>query len=710
MANIGIGVYRSTNVMPEALLNFSALLGWDPNLQKNTHLNKRGVMTLKEMKENVRSVLYPSALLSANTKQFTLKFTRGDIIVDLSKLKFFQKQLTRSLITGENPDSAALSKQIIQPILSEVEQITKSFQGDQKREALDAEPHLREIHDNLSSKQVENTHSEDYVLQVLKAWKGSVDDPFHFVKDNLFAFFRPSKDAIRIKYKELQTNMARIMIIKSDRRTLINADISKVLKLFTYKLSLVKENNWTAEKLGDIVKQLVDSVKFYDTLANKDKFESAGWLFMRHGLVNGQPGSALVPLMLLFGQHETVYRMRKARKVAADQEKLMDKERKKAQSQRYHPNAERVPEPEPRNETLATASRKKAELTGEDPFETAMEEKKGKDKALEAGPFKSQPPPPPPKKSPPRDPGEVERTPQFLSKSEFKFGTRHIGLRKNVEPRGPAFGDITETLQYRQNAQSQDGQAPKSVEADAIFRPLEGDWVTHIHQEAQLQDERSKPQGTGSSEAQGLLGINTHDHGKGTKDSDDSTFPGLAVKPDKVIERGPFRPKGVETIVDKSSHIEHLRAINAAVARGRELAQMRKKDGQRSTGPSRLQMLRGTGLGPMATGPVTWGPLNPKAVFRRKKAQGSVARGSKKGSLQAYNDGERATASVPGDNRLTEQTEIDTSGDTWGTSQGLDYHGKNQAAAELKAQKKAEEEGEKPAPAKMEQQRGGKLD
>lgn len=53
MANIGIGVYRTNKVMPEALLNFSALLGWDPNLQKNTHLNKRGVMTLEEMKQNV---------------------------------------------------------------------------------------------------------------------------------------------------------------------------------------------------------------------------------------------------------------------------------------------------------------------------------------------------------------------------------------------------------------------------------------------------------------------------------------------------------------------------------------------------------------------------------------------------------------------------------------------------------------------------------
>lgn len=575
-------------------------------------------------------------------KQFTLKFTRGDIIVDLSKLKFFQKQLTRSLITGENPDSAALSKQIIQPILAEVKQITKGLQGGQKREALDAEPHLREIYDSLASLQPGDKHSEDYVLQVLKAWKGSVDDPFHFVKDNLFAFFRPSNNAMRIKYKELQANMARIMIIKSDRKTLINADISKVLKQFTSKLSQVQENDWNAEKLGDIVKELVDSVKFYDTLANKDKFESAGWLFMRHALVNGQPGSALVPLMLLFGQLETRYRIRRARKIAADQEKLMSKEQKKADSQRRRSGAGAVPPPEPRNETLATASRKKAELTGQDPFEMAMEVKKQKEKPLEEGPFKSQPPPPPPKKSPPRDPSEVERSPQFLSRREWKLGTRHIPPQKNVESRGPAFGDITETLQYRQNDQSQDGQASKSAQVDTTFRALEGDWVTPKPRVSQFRDKRSESQqGTGSSEAQGLLGVNTQTHGNGLKASDDSTLSRLAVGSDKVGEQGPFRPKGVTTIVDKKSHIEHLRAINAALARGRELAENRRKGGQTSTRPSRLQMLRGTGLGPMATAPVTRGPMNPKAVLRREKAQRSMAGGSKKDTLQqAPKDGE----------------------------------------------------------------------
>lgn len=56
MANIGIGLYRSSDIQPEALLNFSALLGWDPNFQRNPQLDKKGIMTMAEMKQNVSSI------------------------------------------------------------------------------------------------------------------------------------------------------------------------------------------------------------------------------------------------------------------------------------------------------------------------------------------------------------------------------------------------------------------------------------------------------------------------------------------------------------------------------------------------------------------------------------------------------------------------------------------------------------------------------
>lgn len=64
MANIGISNFRSNDVLPGALLNFSALLGWDPNLKENPHLHKKGSMTMDEMKQNVGPVLQPHMRLA----------------------------------------------------------------------------------------------------------------------------------------------------------------------------------------------------------------------------------------------------------------------------------------------------------------------------------------------------------------------------------------------------------------------------------------------------------------------------------------------------------------------------------------------------------------------------------------------------------------------------------------------------------------------
>lgn len=51
--NIGVSVYRESSILPQALLNYAVLLGWDPNLQNNPNLDKKGSMTLEDMKNNV---------------------------------------------------------------------------------------------------------------------------------------------------------------------------------------------------------------------------------------------------------------------------------------------------------------------------------------------------------------------------------------------------------------------------------------------------------------------------------------------------------------------------------------------------------------------------------------------------------------------------------------------------------------------------------
>ncbi len=48
--DIGIDSYKQAGIPPPALLNFAALLGWNPGNSPN-----KGVMTLDDMVDNVRS-------------------------------------------------------------------------------------------------------------------------------------------------------------------------------------------------------------------------------------------------------------------------------------------------------------------------------------------------------------------------------------------------------------------------------------------------------------------------------------------------------------------------------------------------------------------------------------------------------------------------------------------------------------------------------
>lgn len=51
--NIGVSVFRSNHILPQALMNFAIHLGWNPQLAHNPHLRKDGVMTMKKMQDNV---------------------------------------------------------------------------------------------------------------------------------------------------------------------------------------------------------------------------------------------------------------------------------------------------------------------------------------------------------------------------------------------------------------------------------------------------------------------------------------------------------------------------------------------------------------------------------------------------------------------------------------------------------------------------------
>lgn len=369
-----------------------------------------------------------------------MKFTRGDIVVDLAKLKFFQTRFTRDLISGAIPDAHALTHRILKPIQSELERLSQDLSKKQASalvaEVIGEEPKLR-IHREGRQKQ----HTEEYVHEVLKVSKGLMENHRQFIRDNLYAFWSPSTLAYKNSFQEFQSGMKRIKLETKSHR-ILNMDISKVLLRFRTSLGKLKEEEWNLENVGNKAKELADSVTLYNT--EKDLFmdHGVGWKFLRWGLFVGMPGLSVVPAMVLLGQEETLTRLRKARKCAmALEEKMAVEAKKAAKLRKYSRLHKRVmgqstgEGQESLDDQVSEPRNVKVRFFKEKPTETS-----GKAKGFlrpmhheshipEKGPFVSQPQPRflpvlKPENRPPKP---------FISLEEVKTGYRHILNEKEPE-------------------------------------------------------------------------------------------------------------------------------------------------------------------------------------------------------------------------------------------------------------------------------------
>ncbi|KAH6636396.1 hypothetical protein F5144DRAFT_567349 [Chaetomium tenue] len=94
--------YQNGHILPSALLNFAVLLGW------RAPPTKGDVMTLEEMVEN-----------------FSLKFSKGDIIVSLQKLPFLQDKHLNRLFdkpTKTPTEQQTIEQEFLQPLRAAIEQ------------------------------------------------------------------------------------------------------------------------------------------------------------------------------------------------------------------------------------------------------------------------------------------------------------------------------------------------------------------------------------------------------------------------------------------------------------------------------------------------------------------------------------------------------------------------------------------------------------
>lgn len=550
-------------------------------------------------------------------------------MVDLVKLKYFQNRFIRDLISGAVADPVALSNRILKPIQTELQQFDEKISAHQGRKDVTIG---MDDHDSIGRLTMRRIHerTEDYIHQVLKAWKGPIDDHAQFIRENLYAFWAPSKAAYRESFTELQDGMRRVLLHK-ETKNIENADISKVLLYFKNCLAEIPEDQWVSEAVGNTAKGLADAVEYYDIKKDQVMSHGAGWKFLRWGLFNGMSGQSVVPMMLLLGREESLKRLREARKVVVQLEEdaataAREKEEELKRSKvritytgnplREDPDkAQQAGLAEPRNVKVPIKEEEEEELP---PSKTEHFLRPLHESRSGEGPYAS--------KVPNRS-YTLDASPpvQFLEPEDFKAGYRHLlnsDTGKDAEQYAPPLWKVAENRKQAVLARTQEAAAvPVQPEGPGPFR------VSGLDEDSSRRPGSTLGEGPGSQppprppysadrpfppEGPGPMMRPMH--------PEDGPEPKGPDGPVATTERGPFAAG--EPIKDLKAHVEHIRKLNMERTvrsdkrlRRDRLKQVRTDFGLKPLGGLPMD-LRDSGNGPFWAGEVAYHPLRPQVKLR----------------------------------------------------------------------------------------------
>ncbi|KFX94546.1 hypothetical protein O988_06242 [Pseudogymnoascus sp. VKM F-3808] len=292
--DLDISAFRSMGVLPDALTNFVALLGW-------SHTRKKDTMDLQELAQN-----------------FSTKFTKGDTKVSFDKLWFLQKQHAQRIITtAKTPDDV---QSIIQPMLAALTKRSSSW---------------------VTSESGNLADQQDRLLQILKADSPNYNNASDFVERHKYTFDGPSaKDLIAVKSPiTVLGHLSHLSNLPEEvKPEVVNASIVKVVQQVSSILkddSLIPTDekckmlrahfsdvarNAAAQTLGEI--NAVDNEELIVLL--KKSWAALLHKYIRWALVADTPGPDSASLMTALGPKETLRRLDLAEKVALGQPESSD--------------------------------------------------------------------------------------------------------------------------------------------------------------------------------------------------------------------------------------------------------------------------------------------------------------------------------------------------------------------------------------------------
>ncbi|KAL1871450.1 hypothetical protein VTK73DRAFT_2058 [Phialemonium thermophilum] len=279
---VDLSWYKNEGILPPALLNFAVLLGWHQGHAKD-------IMTLPEMIDN-----------------FSLKFTRGDIIVNMGKLPYFQKQHTKRLLAEEPPNMDLLTAHFIRPIEGIIKSMEEARLAKRSYSGFD----VSLLGDMVAQLESEPAGPQHRVLKALKANKPSISTLEDFVKDNKYLFWAVPQQVLKARLEGLHLRDSSLEEGSGKRE----ATLEEVMAFFKRKFERFA-GIWASQDLTPAIKQAAASVTFVDTETGR-KMESGGYKLLRWSLLGGDSGPGLGDVMEILGRDETLRRVEYSRKTA----------------------------------------------------------------------------------------------------------------------------------------------------------------------------------------------------------------------------------------------------------------------------------------------------------------------------------------------------------------------------------------------------------
>jgi glutamyl-tRNA synthetase len=278
--------YKQMNIAPEALHNFAALLGWAP---KN-RMEKTDFMTLDDLVNN-----------------FHLKFTKGDVMVNLHKLEYLKEKHNVHLISQEPRDEAQVQDYIVKPLEKALSRFPRRPESDYKAAAISPIPKMA-LRAKAAYDQERGTITDlGYFLEATRFTTLHLWKPTQFAADYRWLLWRPPTPVLKESLHRLAETYSYQGLTISE----VFYDRTEVMLLVRDILKSIPEEKWNVDFLSQAIKGLNSRVKRDKALPKENIYTPLQW-----ALIAGENGPAVWEQMVFLGPEETLTRLHRSLKVA----------------------------------------------------------------------------------------------------------------------------------------------------------------------------------------------------------------------------------------------------------------------------------------------------------------------------------------------------------------------------------------------------------